>query len=298
MKLLITGALKKDEEFFKKLEDYGYEISYISDERIPLQEQNIDPEVFDGVICNSLFLYTPIELFANLRFIQLTSAGLDRVPLEYVRTKNIKLYNASGVYSVPMAEFAVCGVLQLYKQSRFFCENQKQRLWQKHRGLQELSGKSVIIVGCGSVGLECAKRFEAFGCDVTGVDVREINCKYFQKTVFIDLLNDVIPHADIVILTVALTNETYHLFGKQQFSLMKDGAVLVNISRGGIVDTEALTDMVSRLGGAVLDVFEEEPLSKTSPLWNFENVIVTPHNSFVGDNNRGRLMSLILQNLC
>ena len=105
-----------------------------------------------GSYLQRLFLSHPIEKFTNLRYIQLTSAGFDRVPMEYVKVHNIEIRNARGVYSIPMAEFALCGVLQLYKQSRFFMENQKARTWEKHRRLLELSGKTVCIIGCGSVG--------------------------------------------------------------------------------------------------------------------------------------------------
>ena len=97
-------------------------------------------------MCNGLFLYNSIERFTSLRLIQLTSAGLDRVPLDDIRARGIALHNAAGVYSVPMAEFAVCGILQLYKQSRFFAANQAQHKWEKHRGLLEISGKRVCIL--------------------------------------------------------------------------------------------------------------------------------------------------------
>ena len=135
MKLLITGALKRNDAFFAKLSSEGYGITYITDERIPLEDQDVDPAYFEGVICNSLFLYTPIERFSSLRFIQLTSAGFDRVPMDYVRAHHIKIHNASGIYSIPLAECAVFGVLQFYKQSRFFAENQRFDALLSERGV-------------------------------------------------------------------------------------------------------------------------------------------------------------------
>ena len=99
-------------------------------------------------------------------------------------------------------------------------------------------------------------------------------------------------------LTLPLTDETRHLIDGDVFEKMKHGAVLVNIARGAVVDTAALTEALkTKLFGAVLDVFEEEPLSEDSPLWEMENVIVTPHNSFVGDGNADRLFRLISENL-
>ena len=104
--------------------------------------------------------------------------------------------------------------------------------------------------------------------------------------------------ADILVLTLPLTEQTHHLFGEEAFQKMKKGAILVNIARGGVVDTKALIQALqTHLGGAVLDVFEEEPLVESSALWDMEHVIATPHNSFVGDGNDRRLTGVIFQNL-
>ena len=258
----------------------------------------VDPAWVEGTVCNGLFLHHDISKFENLRFIQLTSAGFDRVPMEEVNRRGIKICNARGVYGIPMAEFAVAGVLQLYKQSRFFTENQKSHGWNKHRGLLELWGKQVAIVGCGNIGQECAKRFAAFDCRVVGVDIFEAELPNISKMYHISKLQEVLPHSDVVVLTLPLTEETKHLFGESAFAAMKKGAILVNIARGGVVDTKALIQALQdHLGGAVLDVFEEEPLSPDSPLWDMEQVLLTPHNSFVGDHNSQRLESVIFSNL-
>lgn len=116
-------------------------------------------EWIEGIVGNGIFLSHSIEKFEKLSYIQLTSAGYDRVPMDYVKEHHIEIYNARGVYSIPMAEFAIGGVLQLYKQARIFSNNQKNHQWIKRRGLLELNEKSVCIIGCGSVGTECAKRF-------------------------------------------------------------------------------------------------------------------------------------------
>ena len=294
MKTIITGAFQASEEDFDRLRHLGLEITYHKDERQPVDH----PEQYEAAICNGLFLYTPIEEFTNLKYIQLTSAGMDRVPLDYIREHGIIIHNARGVYSVPMAEFAVCGVLQLYKQSRFFAENQHAHKWEKHRGLLELCGKTVCIVGCGSVGTECAKRFSAFGCHVTGVDiVPRVDAAYAEIRPM-DALDACLTAADIIVLTLPLTDDTRHLIDRRTLYSMKQGAILVNIARGAIVDTDALIAALgTHLGGAVLDVFEEEPLDIASPLWDMENVILTPHNSFVGEGNMGRLTECVTQNL-
>ena len=294
MNLLVTGAWSDGKNHIAELEAKGHIVTFMQYEKDALP---CDYEWVEGVICNGLFLTHQIEKFINLKYIQLTSAGFDRVDMNYVKAHNIEIHNARGVYSIPMAEFAVCGVLQLYKQAAFFRENQKRHLWEKHRGLLELAGKKVLIVGCGSVGNECAKRFAAFGCEVTGVDLYPREDSLYSKILPLDKLDDMLITADIVVLTLPLSEQTRHLMNDNKLSLLKDGAVLINIARGAIVDTEALIKHIDRLGGAVLDVFEEEPLIDNSPLWDKPNVILTPHNSFVGDNVNNRLKNLILNNL-
>ncbi len=295
MNLLVTGAWPKAIENIAALEGMGHCVCFMQYEKDKLP---CGYDWVEGVVCNGLFLTHPIEKFTNLKYIQLTSAGFDRVPMDYVKNNHIEIHNARGVYSIPMAEFAIAGVLQLYKQSRFFCENQKAHRWEKHRGLMELSGKTVCIVGCGSVGTECAKRFKAFGCKVVGIDISVREMEHFSHVYHLNDVKEVLSDADIAVITLPLTEETYHMFNKDMLDAMKPGAVLVNIARGALVDTDALIAALnSNLGGAVLDVFEEEPLGSDSPLWDMENVIITPHNCFVGDGNQERLTYVIWDGL-
>lgn len=295
MKILITGAWRCAEWQKAAIRVLGHQILEMQDER---GELPCDAAEVDAVICNGLFLYHPIEQFAHLKYIQLTSAGLDRVPLGYIREQNITLHNARDVYSVPMAEFAVSGILQLYKKSRFFAENQAKGQWIKHRQLLELYGKTVCILGCGNVGTHCAKLFRAFGCKVKGLARHPVDNPFFDRIHPMCQLDDLLREADIVVLALPLTPETKHTMNAQRFACMKPGSILVNIARGGIVDTDALVRaMEEKLGGAVLDVFDEEPLPESSPLWRMENAIITPHNSFVGDGNQERLFQVIMENL-
>ena len=293
MNILVTSAFQLNSDECELLEAAGHKVFVHGDERVPVD----CPERYEAVVCNGLLLYNPIERFTRLRVIQLTSAGLDRVPLDYIRTHNIALHNAAGVYSVPMAEFAVCGILQLYKQSRFFAANQTQHKWEKHRGLLELSDKRVCILGCGDVGREIAKRLKAFGCHITGVNrtVREL--PDFDEVLPLDKLAETAAACDILVCCIALTPETRGIVSKEIFGRLHDGAVFVNVARGALTDEAALTKWLQSGGCAVLDVFEEEPLPETSPLWEMENVVLTPHNSFVGEGNRARLWETIKESL-
>ena len=290
MNLLITGAWQQAKECIPELEAMGHNEVFLQQEKDVLP---CDAAWVEGIIGNGFFLSHPIEQFSNLRYIQLTSAGFDRVPMDYVTEKKIEIHNARGVYSIPMAEFAVAGVLCLYKDLGQFRDQQKKHEWIKNRGVRELAGKTVLIIGCGSVGTECAKRFAALGCHVDGVDIVVRKDENYRTIWPLDDLDDALLDNDIVVLTLPLTNETRGLINKDRLEQIK-GAVLVNISRGGVIDQSALEDWD---GEAVLDVFEDEPLPENSPLWDKEGFIISPHNSFVGEGNGDRLSAVILENL-
>ena len=293
MNILVTGAFQLNSGEREQLESAGHKVFVHGDERAPVD----CPERYEAVVCNGLFLYNPIENFTNLRLIQLTSAGFDRVPLDYIRAHGIELHNAAGVYSVPMAEFAVCGILQLYKQSRFFAANQAQHKWEKHRGLLELSGKRVCILGCGGVGRKIAKRLRAFGCHITGVNRTVRESPDFDEVLPLDKLAETAAACDILVCCIALTLETRGIVSEEIFGRLHDGAIFVNVARGALANEAVLTKWLQNGGCAVLDVFEEEPLPESSPLWEMENVVLTPHNSFVGEGNRARLWEKIKENL-
>lgn len=296
MKLLITGAWRCTERQLDEIEQLGHSVVFMQNES---EELPCDYASVEGVICNGLFLHHPIERFTSLRYIQLTSAGFDRVPMDYALSHGIAVNNARGVYSVPMAEFALSSVLSVYKQTDHFRTAQAAHRWDKHRGLRELFGKRVCIVGCGSVGSECALRFSAMGCEVNGIDAVPMLKNGFDSVLPVSFLYDETSASDITILTLPLTRGTRGIINRSMLEALPEGAVLVNISRGAVIDTAAMADVLAERDDvtAILDVFEEEPLDGSSPLWNMKNVIVTPHNSFVGEGNAERLRSVIIDNL-
>lgn len=294
LKLLLTGAYNWKNEHFSKLEELGFEIMFSSREDTPLSPEHYDAE---AVICNWLFVNHDIKKFHKLKYIQLLSAGMDRVNLNYIQEKNISIHNARGVYSIPMAEYAVCAVLQIYKGSLGFYENQINHNWKKNRGLKELTGERVCIVGAGSVGSEVARLFSAFTNEVYGIDLYPNECSFFKEIYPIECLDVQIALSDVVILTLPLTNSTRNIFDQKRFSIMKEKAVFVNMSRGELVDEKALLwALDNKLYGAAIDVFSKEPLSQNSEMWGKKNLIITPHNSFVSTKNDDRLWNLIIGN--
>jgi phosphoglycerate dehydrogenase-like enzyme len=297
MNILLTGSFAYTESQIKQIEELGEVLILRQEDEKKILK--IDVSDIDAVVCNSLFLYNDISKFVNLRFIQLTSAGLDRVPLDYIHKYNIRLANACDVYSVPMAEWAVLKVLEIYKKTTQFRNSQQAKQWQKQRDLLEIAGKAVCIIGCGSVGGEVAKRFQAFDTYIIGVDLHEVKAGWINEFCLSDNINAVLNKSDIIVLTLPLTERTKHFFNKDRFAMLTGKKVLINISRGGVVDEAALIAALAegKFLGVALDVFEQEPLPQDSLLWGFENVIVTPHNSFVSDQVSYRLFKLIIANL-
>ena len=296
MHILVTGAWQGYQACKEELHKAGHETVFLQWEKDPLP---VEPEWVEAIIGNGIFLSHPIEKFTNLKYIQLTSVGFDRVPMKYIVEHNIKINNARGVYNIPMAEYALGGVLQLYKKFSVFAENQRKHEWNKIRSIREINLSTVCIVGCGNVGTACAKRFRAFGAKVIGVDLYPREDGNYHSMTGLDNLDEILVDSDIIIITVPFTDETNKLMNRNRMMLLKEGAVLVNIARGGVMDYDAFVALKQKGRDilAVLDVFEQEPLDEKSPLWDMEGVIVTPHNSFVGNGNQNRLNELIIDNM-
>ena len=190
-------------------------------------------------------------------------------------------------------------ILEIYKNTKFFIKNQDNKVWEKKRDLLELTDKTVTIVGCGNVGIEVAKRLKAFGCKINGVARRQVKYDYIDKVYNMEELNEALKISDIVVLTIALNEDTKYLFNKEKFDVMKDEAVLVNVARGAIVKEEDLIEVLKcgKFMGVALDVMENEPLCVSSELWDFDRVLVTPHNSFVSDKTGSRMFGVMCENL-
>lgn len=296
MNLLLTGSFYYTDAQKEKLASLGYHIYFMQQEKdtLPLAAAEVD-----ATVCNGLFLTHNIENFSRLKFIQLTSAGFDRVPVDYIKTRDIMLHNARGVYSVPMAEWALFRVLEHYKHGWFFKNEQENHRWTKHRGLRELAGCQVAVIGAGNVGQEVAKRFGALGCHMTGFDIHTNGTLYFDKMALTSTLLEHIGTFDVVIITAPLLPSTRGLISYDVMKGMKENAMLVNIARGGLIDKEALITVFNERKNlfAALDVFENEPLEENSPLWMMDNVAVSPHNSFVSGRNNERMFDVMYQNL-
>lgn len=296
MKLILTDNFKYKEDEIYEIKKLGYKVRLAKDnEKI----KRLDSYEANVIVGKNFFLYNNIVDFKNLKMIQLTTAGLDTVPYDYIVDNNITLNNAEDTYSIPIAEWVMLNVLEIYKNNKFFRRNQRSKIWKKNLKLLELNGKNMIILGTGSIGKETAKRFKAFNTKIVGINRDGRSIDYFDETIKFEDIDKYIGDADILVSCLPKTKDTENMIDKNLMSKMKDGSVLINVSRGGIVNEEDLIYYLNRdkFRGVALDVFEKEPLKKNSSLWDFENVSISPHNSFASDNINERLYKVIYKNL-
>ena len=215
----------------------------------------------------------------NLRWIQALSSGVEFFDFEDLRDRGIILTNAAGINAEPIAQQVFGYVLAFERRILDGIRNQQRGVWERYRG-RELTGKTLGVVGLGAIGSRTAELADAFGLRVVGTKRDPTSAPDVVDEAYgPEGLYDVLVESDYVVLSCPLNEETRGLLGPEELGCMKESAVLVNVSRGPVVDEPALVEALKQgvIRGAGLDVFETEPLDDDSPLWNLSNVIVTPH---------------------
>ncbi len=248
--------------------------------------------------------HSTIYSMKKLRWIQMTWAGANKYTSVSDFHDKIILTSASGAYGCVIAEYIVSGILALTKNLFLYRAQMKSGGWNKIEGDDTLEGKRVVILGTGNIGQETAKKLRGFGCYTIGI-CRTSGKKYkcFDEIYTIDSVDTQLQNADVVIIALPGTSETAGMFDTERIKKMKEGAILVNVGRGFIVNTEDLTNALQKglLKGAVLDVTEPEPLPEKHPLRCMENVLLTPHISGIswGENKftRKRILDIFCENL-
>lgn len=243
------------------------------------QEHLIDSEIIVG--WRNSFDMQSINQNDQLKWIQTWSAGINTLPLDQLSKKNIFITSANGVHSYPISETIFALLLGLTRNIHTYVRNQQTKKWDGTDIKLEAHKKTIGIIGVGAIGLETAKIAKAFDMHVIGVRNSLKPTDYVDKLYTSNQLAEVLPICDYVVVTLPLTDDTYHLFQKEQFQQMKKSAFFINIGRGEIVKEDDLVEALTsgEILGAGLDVFETEPLQQSSPLWDLENVIITPHTS-------------------
>jgi phosphoglycerate dehydrogenase-like enzyme len=242
-----------------------------------------------------------IERAPGLRWIHSISAGVDRVVTPLTRQRGLQVTNARGVFSRPIAEYVVLMALAIARRLPQLLDLQRERTWQPLRG-SELGGLTIGIVGYGSIGAEVAHLLEPFGTRILATRRRpELGSGGLANVEVLgaDRLHDLLRASDVVVIAAPLTDETAGLIGAAELQEMPGHAWLINIARGRLVDETALRHALVNgwIGGAVLDVFEEEPLPAESPLYDTPNLVITPHTSWSSDRVVERSIDLFVANL-
>ena len=294
LKALLT--LSCTEEEVKDLEALGYEIIFKDEKEISFSDEIKD---VDLIVCFNPFDKIDIGLFPNLKWIQLLSAGINQAPADKILERDIILTNNRGGYSIPIAEWTVLKILEMIKNSGEFYDKQSKKIWKVDTSLSELYGKTVGFIGTGSIAEETAKRLEAFGVKIIGISANGKSRNHFHESFAIDKIHDTVGQCDFLVIAAPYTDETHHLINEDVFSSMKDETYLVNIARGSIIDENALINNLKsgKIKKAALDVFEVEPLPQDSPLWEMDNVIISPHNSWGSEMNDRRRYDIAYRNM-
>lgn len=215
----------------------------------------------------------------NLEWVQISSAGNEKYMNGF--PEGVILTNLSGAFGRSMSEFALMMTLNLYKHLHLYRDNQNIAFWHDEGRQMSPRGKNVLLLGAGNIASETAELFKAFECSITAIRrTADIKAEYpFDRFKTVDALNDELKKADIIICTLPETEGTKKLLNKERLSLLKSNAVLINLGRGSLIDTDALVEILNenRILGAALDVTDPEPLPNEHPLWKCRNAIVTPH---------------------
>jgi phosphoglycerate dehydrogenase-like enzyme len=216
----------------------------------------------------------------RIDWIMTVGAGVDSVLPNPGLRRECVITNARGIHAGQISEYVMGMMLALALKLPEHIRNQRNSVWQLRPHII-VGGKTVAVIGLGSIGKEIARKANALGLRVIGVKKHPAPVEYVERVYGTDDLHRVLNEADFVVLIVPFTPQTHGLIGKAELEAMKPDAFLVNVARGSVVIENDLVEALRNgtIAGAALDVFEKEPLPPESPLWEMENVLITPHNS-------------------
>jgi D-2-hydroxyacid dehydrogenase (NADP+) len=233
----------------------------------------------------------------SVKWMHTFSAGVDSPFFVQLMERGIRLTNSSGATASPIAQTTVLYMLALSRNVRAWFQHQEKHEWTRHE-FAELEGARLAVIGMGPIGIEIARLGVALNMNVEAIRRTPTGTEPCSTFSF-DQLSRVLGHADWVAVALPLTDNTRQIFNAETFAIMKPGAHFINVGRGELVDEEALIAALrsEHLAGAALDVFATEPLSPDSPLWDMDNVIITPHSSSASAQSGLRSEDLFLKNL-
>lgn len=223
-----------------------------------------------------------IKASPKLKFFQTSSAGSNNYTVPGILADSTVLCNATGSYGIALAEHMLSQLLMVIKKLDIYYDNQKEHIWRDEGPVRGIYGSKTLVVGAGDIGAEFGKRMAALGSRVVGIRRHKVAPpEWMAESGTMEDIDRFLKEADYVACALPETAETYHLFTKERFSCMKEGAILCNIGRGTLAEESAIIDAVTNgpLGAYITDVTDPEPLPAESPLWDCPNVYITPHIS-------------------
>ncbi len=236
----------------------------------------------------------------NLKWIHSTAAGVDQLLFPEVLEREILVTTSSGIHAIPLCEHVFAMMLALSRRLHYAIRQQIHRRWDRRGSVGgELGGGTLGILGLGHIGVELAKRAVAFEMRVIGTKRTPSPVPFVERVLPPEGLDEVLMESDVVVIALPLTPQTRGLIGERELRLMKPTAFLINVGRGPIVQERALIRALREgwIAGAALDVFEQEPLPADSPLYDLENVILTPHVAGTSPRYMDRAIPLFCENL-
>lgn len=273
---------------------------------VPVTHADVMQEIVDADAYIGDITSAEVRAGKNLKWVGVMSAGVEGVLFPKdgssdLRNSNITLTNNKIVQGPEIADHALAMLLMLSRNLYVLYRNDQQQIWNpgSFHGI-ELRGKTAVVVGVGGIGTQIAVRANAFGMTVIGVDIEDKPfVPFLKKVVKPDELDDVLPEADVVFISVPDTPKSHKMMGARQFQLMKKSSYFIAVSRGGIYDMNGLVKALDerRLAGAGVDVTDPEPLPKNHALWKFQNVIITPHIAGRSDQDAPRMVGTIKENI-
>ncbi|ELZ30940.1 phosphoglycerate dehydrogenase-like oxidoreductase [Halogeometricum pallidum JCM 14848] len=254
-----------------------------------------DAEIITGT-------YLPDELLAaaeELRLFAAQSAGTDHLPVDRLREHGVAVTNASGVHGPNIAEHVLGWLLMLARRLDEGIRRQQRREWRHFQAFGELKGSTVTVVGLGAIGQAVVERLEPFDVDTVGARYTPEKGGPTDEVVGFDELESALVRTDYLVLACPLTETTEKLIDAEALDSLPSDAAVVNVGRGGVVDTDALVEAIRRnyVRAAALDVTDPEPLPRDHPLWDFENVLLTPHVSGHTPHYFTRLADILAENV-
>ena len=221
------------------------------------------------------------------------AAGLDRGALD-----RVVFTTSAGVHGGPLAEFAVFGVIAGAKGLPRLLADQSARTWPDRWEMRQIDEMTVLVVGLGGIGAECARRFSALGARVWGTTRSGEPVDHVERLVPLDQLVDAVAHVDAIVVTLPGTAQTHHLIDAEVLAAVKPGAIIASVGRGTVIDEQALLAALDdeRISFAALDVFEQEPLDAASPLWAHPRVLVSPHTAALNSKEEERIARRFAEN--